>query len=190
MQLFTGVALVITSGKALVGLPEIVQSFGNNTFFGVPIPFWFFTTILFITWIAVERTPFGLRLRLTGSNPVASLFSGIQVPSILLRTYLLTGVLASLTGLLMIARTNSAKADYGSSYLLQAILVAVLGGVSPTGGFGTVKGIVLAVVALLFLASGFNMLHFSNFAKEFVWGLFLLGIMVFNHFAAGSKTGH
>ena len=188
MQLFTGVALVITDGKALLGLPGIVQSFGNDTLLGVPIPFWFFTTIMLVVWILVERTPFGLRVRLTGSNPVAALFSGIQVPSILLRTYLSTGVLASLTGLLMIARTNSAKADYGSSYLLQAILVAVLGGVNPAGGFGTVKGVVLAVVALLFLASGFNMLHFSNFAKEFVWGLFLLGIMVFNHYASRRQS--
>ena len=184
MQLFTGVALVITGGKALLGLPSIVQAFGNDTLLGVPIPFWFFTIIMFVVWIVIEKTPFGLRVRLTGSNPVAALFSGIRVPSILLRTYLATGVLASLTGLLMIARTNSAKADYGSSYLLQAILVAVLGGVNPAGGFGTVKGVVLAVVALLFLASGFNMLHFSNFAKEFVWGLFLLAIMVFNHYAS------
>lgn len=88
----------------------------------------------------------------------------------------------------MIARTNSAKADYGSSYLLQAILVAVLGGVNPAGGFGSVKGTVLAVVALLSLASGFNMLHFSNFSKDFVWGLFLLVIMVLNHFATRKRS--
>lgn len=187
MQLFTGVALVVTDGKALIGLPTIMQSFGNDTLLGIPIPFWFFTTIMFCVWILVERTPFGLRVKLTGSNPVAALFSGIHVPSILLRTYLTTGVLASLTGLLMIARTNSAKADYGSSYLLQAILVAVLGGVNPAGGFGTVKGVLMAVVALLFLASGFNMLHFSNFAKEFVWGLFLLMIMIFNHLWTAKK---
>jgi len=183
MQLFTGIALVVTSGKAITGLPKIVQSFGNDTILGVPIPFCFFAAITLFVWVLVERTPFGLRLRLTGSNPVAAVFSGISVPSILFRTYLTTGILASLTGLLMIARTNSAKADYGSSYLLQAILVAVLGGVNPAGGFGTVKGIILAVVALLLLASGFNMLHFSNFSKEFTWGLFLLVIMVFNYFA-------
>ena len=188
MQLFTGIALAITGGKALLGLPPIMQSFGNETRLGIPIPFWFFTAIMLVVWIFVERTPFGLRVRLIGSNPVAARFSGIQVPSILLRTYLMTGLLASLTGLLMIARTNSAKADYGSSYLLQAILVAVLGGVNPAGGFGSVKGVVLAVVALLFLASGFNMLHYSNFAKEFVWGLFLLGIMVFNHYATQRQT--
>ncbi len=183
MQLFTGVALVITDGKAITGLPPLVQVFGNGTLWGVPIPFLLLVTIVVIVWILVARTPLGLRLRLTGSNPVAALFSGIPTASTLVRTYLASGLLASVTGLLMIARTNSAKADYGSSYLLQAILVAVLGGVNPAGGSGSVRGVVLAVIALQLLASGFNMLHFSNFSKEFVWGLFLLLIMIVNYFA-------
>lgn len=66
------------------------------------------------------------------------------------------------------------------SYVLQAVLVAVLGGVNPAGGFGTVLGITIAVLSLQFLSSGFNMLRFSNFAKEFTWGLFLLAIMALN----------
>ncbi len=183
MQLFTGIALVVTRGRAITGLPQLMQEFGNGTWLGVPNPFWYFVVIAAWVWVLASRTPFGVRVRLTGSNPVAAQFSGIRVPAILWRTYLMTGVLASLTGLLMIARTNSAKADYGSSYLLQAILVAVLGGVNPAGGFGSVSGVILAVFALQFLASGFNMLHFSNFSKEFVWGLFLLVTMVVNYFA-------
>ena len=58
---------------------------------------------------------------------------------------MLTGFLASCAGLILIARTNSAKADYGLTYTLQAILVAILGGTNPSGGFGTVIGVVLAV---------------------------------------------
>ena len=181
MQLFTGIAMVITSGKAITGLPELIQEFGNGTWLGIPIPFWCFAVVAVLVWVIVERTPFGFRLRMTGSNPIAAKFSGMGVPSIQYQTYLLTGILASMTGLLMIARTNSAKADYGSSYLLQAILVAVLGGVNPAGGFGSVKGVCLAVLALMMLASGFNMMHLSNFSKEFAWGLFLLVMMVVNH---------
>jgi ABC-type sugar transport system ATPase subunit len=71
---------------------------------------------------------------------------------------------------------------------LQSILVAVLGGVNPAGGFGKVRGVSIAVLALQFLASGFNMLRFSNFAKEFVWGAFLLLIMVINHLSRGRSN--
>ena len=65
--------------------------------------------------------------------------------------------------------------------MLQAVLVSVLGGVNPAGGFGTVLGITIAVLSLQFLSSGFNMLRFSNFAKEFTWGVFLLAIMSLNY---------
>ena len=77
-------------------------------------------------------------------------------------------------------RANSAKADYGSSYLLLSILIAVLGGTDPYGGFGKVSGLVLAVLSLQFLSSGLNMLQISNFAVEMTWGALLLIVMVIN----------
>jgi len=53
--------------------------------------------------------------------------------------------------------------------------------VNPSGGFGTILGTIIAMLSLQFLSSGFNMLRFNNFAKEFTWGLFLLFVMVFNY---------
>lgn len=72
------------------------------------------------------------------------------------------------------SRVNSAKADFGSSYTMQSILVAVLGGVSPSGGKGKITGVFLAVCILQFLSSGFNMLRVSQYAKELVWGILLI----------------
>lgn len=72
------------------------------------------------------------------------------------------------------ARANSIKVDYGSSYLLIAILIAVMGGVNPSGGSGRVLGLVLATAALQFLSSSLNLLGLSNFLKDFTWGLLLL----------------
>ena len=181
MQLFMGAGLVITGGRAIHGFPEPFLALGNGRLLGVPLPFLFFAAAAVWLWLLSSRTALGIQMRLLGTNPAAAMFSGIRVRRVLYRTYLVTGILAAVTGLLMIARTNSAKADYGSSYLLQSILVAVLGGVNPAGGFGKVRGVSVAVLALQFLASGFNMLRFSNFAKEFVWGAFLLLIMVINH---------
>jgi simple sugar transport system permease protein len=61
------------------------------------------------------------------------------------------------------------------------VLIAVLGGVNPAGGFGRVGGLVLAILTLQFLSSGFSMLRFSNFFKEFIWGAVLLVVMVINY---------
>jgi simple sugar transport system permease protein len=180
MQLFAGAGLVLTRGRAVHGFPESFLALGNGTLWGVPVPFLIFAAAAVLIWLLSSRTALGIHMRLLGTNPTAALFSGIRVNQVLFRTYLITGVLAAVTGLLMIARTNSAKADYGSSYLLQAILVAVLGGVNPAGGFGHVRGVCVAVLALQFLSSGFGMLHFSNFAKDFIWGVFLLLFMMMN----------
>ena len=89
-------------------------------------------------------------------------------------SYMYGGVIAAVAGIIMMSRVNSAKADFGSSYTMQSILVAVLGGVSPSGGKGKVAGVVLAVCVLQFLSSGFNMLRVSQYAKELVWGLLLI----------------
>ena len=75
-----------------------------------------------------------IRDRLTGYNNT----------SILIRTHLLGGILAAFSGMIMLARMNSARADFGTSYTMQAILMAVLGGVNPNGGFGSISGVIIA----------------------------------------------
>lgn len=181
-QILTGIAIVITKGYAVPGFPEIFLKIGNSKLFIFPIPFLVFLACAIVLFFLLQKSSFGIRLYLIGTNIKASVFSGIKVKSILMKSYALTGVLASIAGIVMTARTNSAKADYGSSYVLQAVLVAVLGGVNPAGGFGSVIGLSIAVLSLQFLSSGFNMLRFSNFATEFTWGMFLLLIMGINYF--------
>ena len=97
-----------------------------------------------------------------------------DITGLLLRVYVLSGVLAAIAGMVVMSRANSAKADYGSSYLLLAVLIAVLGGVNPYGGYGKITGVVLAVLAMQFLSSGLNMLSVSNFARELIWGVLLI----------------
>jgi len=188
MQLFTGVAFVLTRGHAVAGYPEAFQALGNGTGLYVPLPLVVFLACALAVQLILTRTALGMRLCLMGTNPTAAVFAGINVPRLQVKTYVVSGLLAGVAGLLIIARTNSAKADYGSSYLLQAVLVAILAGVDPRGGFGTAWGILLAVLALQFLSSGLNMLHFhelagpyiNNFTKEFTWGSLLLLVMVIN----------
>ena len=82
--------------------------------------------------------------------------------------------------MIMISRVNSMRPGYGTAYLLQAILVVVLGGTDPDGGFGNVPGLVMGIVILQITQSGLNILSFSPFFKKFMWGLLLLLIMVLN----------
>lgn len=187
MQLFTGIAVVLTKGAAVVGLPPLYSRIGNGSLGDFSFPLMLFLALLLVFNVLLKRTFLGLKFYLVGANAKAAKFAGVDVKATLMTSYLMSGVLASLAGIIMSSRTNAAKADYGSSYILQSILVAVLGGISPAGGRGNVMGILMAVLSLQFLSSGFNMLRFSNFTKEFVWGAFLLGIMIVNYFVSERK---
>ncbi len=180
-QVYSGIAIIITRGFAVPGFPEQFLFIGNGRLAGLPMPFYVFVLFAILVAILLNRTQFGVNIYLIGTNLTAARFAGIKVRSVLIRTYMTSGLLAAVAGLIMIARTNQAKADYGESYILQGVLVNLLAGVNWAGGFGRVIGVFIAVLTLQFLSSGFNMLRFNNFARDFTWGVFLIVVMVFNH---------
>ena len=104
------------------------------------MPFIIYTIIALVIGIMLNRTKFGKEIFLVGTNSTASRFAGINNTAVIIKTYIISGVLSSIAGLIMMARVNSAKADYGASYTLQCVLIAVLGGVNPMGGFGSIAG--------------------------------------------------
>jgi simple sugar transport system permease protein len=179
-QIFTGIALVITGGPAIVGFPAAWNLIGNGKLLGLAAPLIVFLVAAFAISFLIDRTSFGVSLQLIGTNPKAALFAGINRARLIFWSFVLSGGLAALAGVLLSARTNAAKSDYGTSYLLQSILIAVLGGTNPSGGRGTVTGIALAVIALMLLSSGLQILRFSNHLIDFVWGAFLVLVVAAN----------
>ena len=98
--------------------------------------------------------------------------------------YIFSAVLAGLAGVLMTSRYNSAKADYGSSYTMQAVAATVLGGTSINGGSGHVLGTVIAVAVIQVISSGFNILGINRNFTDIATGLILVGVLGLNHFIA------
>jgi simple sugar transport system permease protein len=132
--------------------------------------------------IAQSKTKFGMELYLVGTNPLAAEFSGINCTKTIMKTYALSGFLSAIAGLILTSRSMSAKVDYGSIYQLQAILAVVLSGTSPSGGFGKISGVIMAVFTLQILSTGMNILRLSSttFVKNLIWGILLLGVLVIN----------
>lgn len=182
--LYTGIAIVITKGKTISGLPLLYSQIGNYEIFSLlPVPLIIFILAAGITFFILEKTKFGKQLYLSGTNIKAAFYSGIDTTKVLIKTYALAGILSAVAGLIMMARYNSTKADQGSSYIMQAILIAVLGGVSPFGGKGTVWGITLAVIILQLLSTTLNMFeNVSNFYRDLIWGVILIVVLISNYF--------
>lgn len=186
-QVFTGIALVLTGGPAITGFPEGWAQIGNGKILGLAVPFVLFVIIALVLAWGLSRTVFGVNLMLIGTNPKAAVFAAIRKGKMIFYSYMLAGVLASIAGIILSGRTNAAKSDYGTSYLLQAILIAVLGGTNPAGGRGTVLGISIAVMALMLLSSGFQIMRFSNHLIDFIWGAFLLLVIAINAWRGRSR---
>jgi simple sugar transport system permease protein len=172
--------MVLTGGPAIVGFPAWWGFIGNGKILGIAVPLLLFLVVAVLIAVMLTRTPFGLNLFLIGTNPRAAVFAGLRTERMVIYSYMLSGTLAALAGIVLSGRTNAAKSDYGTSYLLQAVLISVLGGTNPAGGKGTVLGVSIAVIALMLLASGFQMMRFSNHLIDFIWGGFLLLVMVIN----------
>jgi simple sugar transport system permease protein len=182
--LFMGMAIIFTKGHGITGFPPEIDVIGTAFFLGLPVPFLIFVVMALLTAFILRRTRLGFTMYMYGANPVVSRFSGVNNTMVLIRTYMISGILAGIASLIMISRTNSMRPGYGTDYLLQAILVAVLGGTDPKGGIASMTGLVMAIMILQFTQSGLNIMSFSPHMKKFIWGLALLLIMVINFLIA------
>lgn len=179
MTLFVGIGTVITGGSTLFGIGTLA-AIGRGTMFGIPIPAIVFVLIAIALVMVLHGRRFGFNLYLYGANPVAARYSGINTRRLLLAVYALSGALAGLAGIVNLSVTNSANVDFGGSYVLMAILVSVLGGISPMGGVGKLAGVIFAVTILQLLSTGLNLVlqsSGSNFLKDFAWGLTLILVL-------------
>ncbi len=182
-QLYQGLAIVISKGYAIVNFSDVLTNFTNGSLFNlIPYNFLVFMLLVWAVSFVLKQTRFGQSIYLIGANYKASLFSALNSDAFVHITYVIIGAIGSLAGLIMAAKTNSAKADYGGSYTLQAILICLLGGVNWSGGVGKPAGVVIALFALLFLNSGFLLMRYSNFFLVFSSGAFLLFVLIFQYY--------
>jgi simple sugar transport system permease protein len=172
---FTGLAVVVSGGRAVtVGSPEPLASIGNGTLFEVPISFLLYVAVAVLVAFLLRYTRYGFWLMLMGTNPKAAIFAGFPTRAVLVATYAISGTLSGLAGIIIAARNVNVKWDYGTSYLLIAILIAVMAGVRPEGGYGRVICVVLSAIALQLMSSMLNFGGLSNFVRDFAWGALLL----------------
>ncbi len=191
LTLYRGISVVITGGKTLTGFPKELSIIGHQVVMGIPIPFVIFLIVGILMYFVLEYTTFGFKVRMSGTNPTAAKFSGIDNRSIAMKVYILSGILGAIAGIIVMSRTNSVAYEYGTrTYILLTLLISVLGGTSP--GFGNVVGVILATFILQVLSTGFHMLLLgvrgSSFFKDFSWGVLFIAILIIDHFMRREKS--
>ena len=170
MTAIKGIAVYATSGGVIGGFPPAILYLGNGTILGFPVPMIIFILCAMVVAVIMNHAPFGVSVRMIGSNEKATRYSGVATEWMLVGVYVVSSVLCWVAAIVMMARFNSARAGYAESYLLITILAAVLGGVDPNGGFGKVLGLVLSLILLQVISTGFNLLGFSPHLTQAIWG--------------------
>jgi len=183
-NLYTGISMVLTKGQGVFGtFPDSLVFLGSGKLFGIfPMPFVLFLIALFIVFMIIHKTAHGYKTQWFGSNRKANHYNGINNVAVVFKTYIVASLLGAFAGILILARTNSAKYDYGTTYVLQAMLASVLAGISPLGGKGNILNILLSVFAIQMLDSGFNFLRISSFVRSSTYGLLLITSVALEYF--------
>jgi simple sugar transport system permease protein/ribose transport system permease protein len=170
MTLINGLNVLLSGGSVISGFPDSLLALNSGAVLGMPTPLLLLVLIGFILWVILEHTVLGKAIYLLGSNEEAAHYSGVNTKKVIMYVYVISSILCWVAALIMMAKFNSAKAGYGESYLLTAILASVLGGINPDGGFGRVISIGLALILLQVLESGMNLLGISSYLTMALWG--------------------
>lgn len=185
MTLYQGIILTITKGNSISGFSDAYGLIGNGYFAGiVPISLILFVIFAVLTAVLMNKSKWGRSVYMVGSNPIATLFSGVSNNKVLMGVYLYSALLASVAAVIMTSRYNMAKVDLGSSYLLQSVSAAVLGGTNIQGGYGKVMGTIYAVVIFQVIGSGLNLLNVPSAIVSAIMGAILIMVLVFNFIKA------
>jgi len=180
MKLYEGIGLVITKGSPLTGFPNEFIFLGSGSILGIPTPMIIFLLAVIAIAFLLRKTPLGRSIYAVGESPLVAQYSGLDNSNILIKTYAVTGLLSGLAAIIMMARVDSIKVGYGNSFQLQSILVVILGGVSTVGGTGNIVSVFFSILILRVISSGFNIIGFSNYMRNVIWGVLLIVVIILN----------
>ena len=162
------------NSQPIGGLRGDFTSLGSGSLFGVPKVALIAGGVAIVVWTIFNKTVLGKNMYAIGGNKEAAKVSGINVERTLMTIYAVAGALAALAGVLEAARSGGAKSNYGEMYELDAIAACVVGGVSTTGGIGTVQGVLAGVLIFAVINYGLTFIGMDPNLQYIVKGLIII----------------
>ena len=176
MTIFRGLTLVYMDGRPISGPKDnfAFQFLGKGQVFGIPFQVILFLIVYIVLSTLLNKTSHGRKIFAVGGNEKASFISGIKIDKVKVLVYVISALMAVVSGLVLTSRLNSAQPTAGSAYEMDAIAAVVLGGTSMTGGSGSLTGTLIGILILGVLNNGLNLLGVSSFYQQIVKGVVIL----------------
>jgi len=190
MSATAGVGLMITSGIPVYGMPDVfVKGFGRAQVFGLPTAVYVAVAVVLVMMFAQQRTLFGRYVYAIGGNVDAAVVSGVLIQRHIVGTYVVSSVLAALTGILLTAQVGSGQASFGGDrMMLQSIAAAVIGGVSLRGGVGRVEIVTISALFLTILGNALNLLHIDSRLQPVFLGVIMVAAVALDELSQRRKS--
>jgi ribose/xylose/arabinose/galactoside ABC-type transport system permease subunit len=169
-----GLALTLSNGLSMYGFPPGFELIGGGQLVGLPVPVLILALVAGLMLYVFHQTPTGRYAFGLGGNEEAVRRSGIAVPWLKVRIYVISGALAGVASVVLASRINSAHPGVGFGYELDAIAAAVIGGASLSGGRGTVLGAIVGALIMATIRFGLNVLGMSPFLQQIAVGAILI----------------
>ncbi|WP_220735202.1 ribose ABC transporter permease [Leuconostoc inhae] len=178
MTIFRGATYVFTNGNPITGKAMnnsfVFQFIGRGYFFGIPVPVILMIISFIILYILLHKMTFGRKTYALGGNEKAAFVSGIKVNITKTWIYVISGIMSSAAGMVLISRLSSAQPDAGTGFEMDAIAAVVLGGTSLAGGRGRIFGTLIGALIIGTLNNGMNLIGISSFYQQIVKGIVII----------------
>lgn len=189
MSIASGLAFMVTRGETINAVPLSIKWLMRGDWLaGIPNGVVLMMVLYAIGHVVLSRTTFGRYLYAVGGNRKAAWLCGVPVRRVELASYVISGALAGLAGVLMVSQYQSGAPTYGITYELQVIAAVVVGGTSLSGGQGRMFGTLLGALLIAVVQNGMNLMGISSDPQKVVLGLVILAAAVIDRLKQG-RTG-
>jgi ribose transport system permease protein len=185
MSVASGLASMVTRSETINEIPASILTLTRGSVAGVPNPVLLMLALYGIGHVVLSRTTFGRYLYAVGGNRKAAWLCGVPVRRVELASYIVSGSLAGLAGVLMVSQYQSGAPTYGATYELQVIAAVVVGGTSLSGGQGRMFGTLLGALLIAVVQNGMNLMEISSDPQKVVLGLVILAAALLDRVKQG-----
>lgn len=185
LSLFRALALIYTGGNPVLGLPNEFRRLFASEIFGLPVPVIVVGFLAVAATVLLKKTPLGEYILAVGGNEEAARVSGVPIERTKVITYMISGGLASLAAIILIARLGAAEPILGNLWELEAIAAAAIGGASLMGGKGSIFGTILGAIVLGAMRNGLTLLNVQAFYQLLATGIIIILAMLVDRLARG-----
>ena len=173
MNIARGAAYVYTDGKTIYNIGGFAF-FGQGSILGLKAPIVFMVVITVVSYVILKHTKFGRYLYAVGGNEYAAIASGINTKRIKLTAYLILGGFSGFAGVVLCSRINSGLPSVGLNYEFDAIIGAIIGGTSFSGGIGSMGGTVIGCLIIALLNNMMNLMNVQSYWQSIVKGIVIM----------------